>query len=95
MERVLEAERALGNRGRDHVVQSVGLPVDIHQTFDELSRDVFERRRGTMGERLLDDEAHVVDVTIVKGREDRAFVGEVLIQRSDADTRYLRDAIGG
>jgi hypothetical protein len=95
MERVLEAERTLGNRRRGDVVQLRELCVHVHEAFDELTRERVERGRGAVRGGLLEDPSHVLDVTVVQRREDGALVGEVLVERSDADARDLGDAVGG
>src|SRR4051812_26834387 len=95
MERVLEAESAFGHSGRSKLVHFRKLRVCIRQTFDELAREFLQRSRGAGGRRLLDDEVYIVDVSVVKGGEDGALVGKVLIERADADAGGLGDAIRG
>ncbi len=76
-------------------MQFRGFRVHIHQAVDEFAREFLQRSRGAGSRRLLDDLPYIVDVSIMKGCEDRALVGEVLIQRPDADAGGLRDAVGG
>ena len=95
LQRVLEAVGALRHGGRNDLVQLRVFGVHVHQPFDELAREVLERSRGAVGHRLLDHLPHIVDVAVIKGGEDRPLVGEVLIERPDADAGCLRDAIRG
>src|ERR1700722_17199363 len=95
MQRVLEAKSALRNGGRKNLVQFRGIHVTVHQTPDEFAGEFLQRSRGVGSRRLPDDLLYIVDVSVMKGGEDCALVGEVLIKRPDANAGGLRDAIRG
>jgi hypothetical protein len=95
MQRVPKAESAFRNGGRNNLVQFRNARVHIHQAMDELAREFLQRSRSAGRRRLLDDLPYIVDVSIMKGDQDRALVGEVLIQGPDTDSGRLRDAVRG
>ena len=62
--------------------------------FDERADERLERRGGVLDERALDQPAHLLDVAVVERREDGDLVGEVLVDRADADAGNFGDAVG-
>jgi len=95
LERTSEALCALWNNFRCDLVQARIGAVHIDQRFHERACEVIERSARMPRHRLFDDHPHLLGVALMQSREDGSLVRKVLVDRADADSGGIGDAVRG